>query len=93
MAPFRQYVFNKPNTMTCWTEMLMHPDHLLSSLASYGLSAETVKQIAACCAMSFCDRFQPLGLEELDLRWQAKCVCSKLKYAASHKQNAARQSP
>lgn len=92
MAPFRQYVFNKPNTMTCWTEMLTHPDHLLSSLASYGLSAETVKQIVGLLRNEFL-RLVPTAaeIEELDLDGGAKARLQQaLKYAASHKQNAAR---
>lgn len=92
MAPFRQYVFNKPNTMTCWTEMLTHPDHLLSALAGYGLSAETVKQIVALLRNEFL-RLVPTAaeIEELDLDGGAKARLQQaLKYAASHKQNAAR---
>lgn len=92
MAPFRQYVFNKPNTMTCWTEMLTHPDHLLSALASYGLSAETVKQIVGLLRNEFL-RLVPTAaeIEELDLDGGAKMRLQQaLKYAAAHKQNAAR---
>lgn len=91
-APFRQYVFNKPNTMTCWTEMLTHPDHMLSALAQYGLSSETVKQIVALLRNEFL-RLVPTAaeLEELELDGGAKARLQQaLKYAASHKQNAAR---
>lgn len=92
MAPFRQYVFNKPNTMTCWTEMLTNPDHLLSSLAQFGLTAETIKQIVGLLRNEFL-RLVPTAaeIEELDLDGGAKARLQQaLKYAAAHKQNAAR---
>jgi hypothetical protein len=72
--------------------MLTHPDHLLSALAGYGLSAETVKQIVALLRNEFL-RLVPTAaeIEELDLDGGAKARLQQaLKYAASHKQNAAR---
>lgn len=91
-APFRTYVFNKPNTMTCWTEMLAQPQHLLHSLTTYGLSSDAIKRIVELLRNEFL-RLVPTDaeIEELDLDGPTKGrLMQALVYAKSHRQNAAR---
>jgi hypothetical protein len=91
-APFRSYVFNKPNTMTAWAEMLAQPQHLLHSLTTYGLTSDAIKQIVDLLRNEFL-RLVPTDseIEELDLDLPVKGrLLQALVYAKSHRQNAAR---
>lgn len=91
-APFRSYIFHKPNTMNCWLEVLAQPDHLHTALVGYGIGASTIKQILELLRNEFL-RLIPTEaeIEELDLEaGVAQKVKMALKYAKTHKQNAAR---
>lgn len=91
-APFRSYVFHKPNTMNCWMEILAQPDHLLASLETYGLSKSTIKQIVDVLRNEFL-RLVPTAAEikELDLDSGVEVrLRQALGYAKSHRQNPAR---
>lgn len=91
-APFRSYIFHKPNTMNCWLEVLAQPDHLHTALVGYGIGASTIKQILELLRNEFL-RLIPTEAEiaELDLEaGVAQKVKMALKYAKTHKQNTAR---
>jgi hypothetical protein len=91
-APFRSYVFHKPNTMNCWMEILAQPDHLLASLETYGLTKSTIKQIVDVLRNEFL-RLVPTTAEikELDLDSGVEVrLRQALGYAKAHRQNVAR---
>lgn len=92
LAPFRQYIFEKPHAMTCWSEVLEKPDHLLASLRSYGLTDDLIKQITGLLRNEFL-RLLPKEseIEGLDLSSATEHKLLQLiKRTAAMRQDAAR---
>lgn len=86
-APFRNYIFHKPNTMTCWTEVLAKPDHLFMALATYGLKKDTIQLIIEVLRNEFL-RLVPSDEEitELELAPGVETRLQQaIKYAHSHR--------
>lgn len=78
--------------MTCWSEVLEKPDHLLASLRSYGLSDDLIKQITGLLRNEFL-RLMPKEseLEALDLSSATEHKLRQLiKRTAAMRQDAAR---
>jgi hypothetical protein len=91
-APFKRYVFSKPNTLNCWQEVVSTPDHLSNALRKYGLTDVVVHKILELLRNEFL-RLTPTKeeLAELDLDEGVEMRVKKaMSYAASHKQDAAR---
>ncbi len=86
-APFKRWVFSKPNTLNCWQEVVSTPDHLSNSLRSYGLSDVVVHKVLELLRNEFL-RLTPTleELEGLDLDAGIEMRVRKgIQYAAAHR--------
>lgn len=91
-APFKRYVFGKPNTLNCWHEVMATPDYLSNSLRSYGLSDVVVHKVLELLRNEFL-RLTPTEAEltELDLEGGIEMrVRAGMRYAAAHRQDKLR---
>ncbi len=91
-AMFRDYVFNKPNTLNCWLEVMTAPNHLTASLLSYGLATEQLETIMELLRNEFARLVPtPAELQALDLDSTVhQRVQKAMAWAKAHKPNVAR---